>query len=71
MHASDVTAQAPARPGDEDEDVEDDVFEGGGGDKLDVDASGWDSRGGSPVKKGDQDAIPVSNFFLNEDSESD
>ena len=28
-------------------------------------------RGGSPVEEGDQDAIPVSNFFSNEGSESD
>ena len=73
QHASDATAlfAAPTRPGDKDEDIEDDIFGGGGGDELDVDASGWDSGGGSPVEEGDQDAILVSNFFSNEGSESD
>ena len=56
MHASDAAALFAA-PGDEDEDIEDDIAGGRGGDELDVD--GWDSRGGSPVDEGDPDAILV------------
>jgi hypothetical protein len=61
MHASDAAALFAA-PGDEGEDIEDDI---GGGDKLDVD--GRDSRGGSPVDEGDQDAIPVRYLLLKEE----
>jgi hypothetical protein len=60
MHASDAAALFVA-PGneDEDEDIEEDDIDGvGDGDDLDVD--GLDSRGGSLVDEGDEDAILVS-----------
>jgi len=61
MHASDAAALFLAAA-DEGEDIEDDIDGGEGGNEQD--ANGWDSRGGSPVDEGDQDAIPVRYFLL-------
>jgi hypothetical protein len=60
MHASD--AAALFLPADEEEDVED---EGPGGEEQDVE--GWDSRGGSPIEEGDQDAPVRYLLFLKEE----
>ena len=64
MHASDAATLFFAA--DEDDEIEDDIDEGGGGDAQDID---WcDSRGGSPVDEGDQDIPPVRYFlFLKEE----
>ena len=63
MHASDAAALFAA-PGDEDEDIEDDIDGVGGEDNPDV--AGEDSRGGSPsIDEEDEGAIPVSNLFIN------
>jgi hypothetical protein len=63
MHASDAAALF-VTPGDEDEDIEDDIYEEGGQGGYELDVHGSDSRGGSPVDEGDQVAIPVRFLLL-------